>query len=232
MNRHIFVVEDEPEIRELVEYHLRREGFRVTGFESGEEALERLRTDIPDLIVLDIMLPGLDGLEICKRLKVDKQASGIPVVVLTARGEESDIVSGLEVGADDYITKPFSPRVLVARVRARLRGQGENNSDEDEIIKLNRIYIDPRRHLVKVDGRQLRLTPTEFRVLTLLARNPGWVFSRYEIVNVVRGDDVIVTDRSVDVQMVGLRKKLGDCGQCIETVRGFGYRLRDSEPEA
>ena len=227
IQQRILVIEDEPDIRELIELHLKREGYTVHGAPTGEEGLRLCHTLLPALVLLDLMLPGVDGLEVCKRLKGDGRTRHIPVVMLTARTEESDVVSGLEVGADDYITKPFSPRILVARVRARLRAQAETAGDSQSALRRGRLYIDPGRHMVKVDESQTSLTSTEFKILHLLAQKAGWVFSRYDIVDAVRGDGTIVADRAVDVHIVGLRKKLGPCGEYIETVRGVGYRFKD-----
>jgi two-component system phosphate regulon response regulator PhoB len=173
------------------------------------------------------MLPEIDGLEVCRRLKADPGLADIPVVMLTAKGEESDIVAGLELGADDYITKPFSPRVLTARVRMVLRRRAQKVPGESDTIKLHNLVIHPGRHEVLVDGEALNLTNTEFRVLQYLARRPGWVFTRYQIVDAVHGEDYAVTERAVDVQIVGLRKKLGEAGKYIETVRGVGYRFME-----
>lgn len=227
VKKHILVIEDDPDLRELVEYNLSRDGYRVTVVETGEEGLQIARREIPDLIVLDVMLPGIDGFEVCKKIKGSSHTSGIQIVMLTARTEESDIVTGLEIGADDYITKPFSPRVLTARIRARLRMDKQTDLSDQAVIDHDGMFIDPRRHVVKVNDADVSLTPTEFKILTLLARNAGLVFSRYEIVDAVQGGDAVVTDRSVDVQIVGLRKKLGGCADMIETVRGFGYRFRE-----
>ncbi|MBD3235425.1 MAG: response regulator [Candidatus Eisenbacteria bacterium] len=225
--RHILIVEDEEDIQELVRYNLTREGYTTSVASTGEEGLKYGRSKQPDLIVLDLMLPGIDGLEVCRQLKKDSATESIPVVMLTAKGEESDIVAGLELGADDYVTKPFSPKVLVARLRAVLRRRGRPSQLEDSVIRIHDIEIHPQRHEVLVDGKQLRLTYTEFKLLQLLAGRPGLVFTRYQIVNGIRGEDYAVTDRSVDVQVVGLRKKLGDAGRYIETVRGVGYRFKD-----
>jgi len=222
----ILVVDDEEDIRELVQLNLDREGYRVLTCESGEQALAVIRSKTPDLIVLDLMLPGIDGLEVCKRLKADPGLQQIPVVMLTAKGEESDIVAGLELGADDYITKPFSGKVLVARVRRLLRKATEA-SEEKGLVKVHDLVIDPGRHEVTVSGQAVTLTLTEFNILHTLARRPGQVFTRYQIVDSIHGDDYLVTDRAVDVQIVALRRKLGPCGRLIETVRGVGYRFKD-----
>ena len=223
----ILAVDDEEDILELLEYNLAKEGFRVVRVTTGEAALQAARRHGPDLILLDLMLPGVDGLEVCKELKRENKTSAIPIIMLTAKGEEADVVLGLELGADDYVTKPFSPRVLVARVRAALRRSASADEDWETPVKIHEIEIDPGRHEVLVAGKPVKLTFTEFRILHLLARRPGWVYTRYQIVESVRGDDYIVTDRAVDVQIVGLRKKLGKLGKYIETVRGVGYRFRE-----
>lgn len=223
----ILVVEDEEDILELVEYNLAKSGFAVTTVTSGEEALASIRSRLPDLVLLDLMLPGIDGLEVCKILKTDPEMQSIPVVMLTAKGEESDIVTGLELGADDYITKPFSPKVLIARVRTVLRRRTREKVDESSVLRIHDLYIHPGRHEVLVAGEKADLTFTEFRILHLLARRPGWVFTRAQIVDSVRGEDYPVTDRAVDVHIVGLRKKLANNGKYIETVRGVGYRMKE-----
>ncbi|MBN1505428.1 MAG: response regulator transcription factor [Sedimentisphaerales bacterium] len=221
----ILVVDDEEDIRELVELNLGREGYRVLACDTGERALDLSRTKKPDLIVLDLMLPGVDGLEVCRRLKADPDTRQIPVVMLTAKGEEADIVAGLEIGADDYVTKPFSGRVLVARVRRLLRKHPQEAEDQG-ILRVEGVKIDPARREVLLDGRPVVLTLTEFNILHALARRPGVVFTRYQIVDKVHGDDYPVTDRAVDVQIVALRRKLGPYGKLIETVRGVGYRFK------
>ena len=223
----ILVVEDEEEIQELVAYNLAKEGYRVARATSGEAALRQVRSEVPGLIVLDLMLPGMDGLETCRSLKQDVATQDIPIIMLTAKGEEADIVSGLEMGADDYITKPFSPKVLIARIRAVLRRKVVLPVDENAAVHIHDLAIHPRRHEVLVSDRPVQLTATEFRVLHVLARRPGWVFTRYQIANLVHGGDHVVTDRSVDVQIVSLRKKLASAGQYIETIRGVGYRFKE-----
>lgn len=224
---HILVVDDEENILELLNYNLSKHGYRVTSVTSGEEALALAKSDVPDLILLDLMLPGLDGMEVCKELKANPKTAHVPVVMVTARGEEADIVTGLELGADDYVTKPFSPRVLAARLKNVLRKKARPMAEEDSTLQVHRMVINPGRQEVLVDGVAVELTFTEFRLLHYLARRPGWVFTRKQIIDAVRGDDYPVTDRSVDVQVVGLRKKLGSHGQYIETVRGVGYRLKE-----
>ncbi|NQU24971.1 MAG: response regulator transcription factor [Candidatus Nealsonbacteria bacterium] len=223
----ILVVEDEEEIQELVRYNLAKEGFSVTCAGSGEEALQKVRRQLPALVVLDLMLPGLDGLEVCKVLKGDAATRDVAVVMLTAKGEEADIVTGLELGADDYITKPFSPRVLIARIRAVLRRRATEPAGETAVIRIHNLVIHPGRHEVTVDDEPVTLTSTEFRVLHVLARRPGWVYTRLQIAEAVHGVDYPVTDRSVDVQIVALRKKLAAAGRYIETVRGVGYKLKE-----
>jgi len=223
----ILVVDDEADIRELVEYNLAKEGYKVACAANGEEALKKARAGVPDLMVLDLMLPGGDGLEVCRTLKGDPKTQRIPIVMLTAKGEESDIVAGLELGAADYVTKPFSPRVLVARVRAVLRRGAAKPLDESAAITAGGLAIHPGRHEVLVKSKAVDLTATEFRILHFLARRPGWVFTRYQIVDAARGEDAAVTDRSVDVHIVSLRRKLGPSGGKIETVRGVGYRFKD-----
>jgi len=226
-DQHILIVEDEAEIRELIWYNLTKEGYRVSSASSGEDALRRVAEDPPDLVVLDLMLPGIDGLEVCRKLKRSPGAEAVQIVILTARGEEADIVTGLETGADDYVTKPFSPRVLIARIRAVLRRSSAAAVKEDATIRRHNLVIHPGRHEVLVDGEPVTLTATEFRVLHVLARRPGWVFTRHQIAGAVHGGDYVVTDRSVDVQIVGLRKNLGPAGRLIETVRGVGYRFKE-----
>ena len=224
----ILVVDDEEDILELVRYNLSREGYRVTGTLTGEDALRKVRSDAFDLIILDLMLPGMDGLAFTKTLKNDSRLRSIPIIMLTAKGEESDIVAGLELGADDYITKPFSPKVMIARVRAVLRRHKEEPQDEMAIVKIHDLEINPGRRSVLAKDDPIDLTYTEFQVLLLLAKRPGWVFTRSQIVDLIRGNDYPVTDRSVDVQIVGLRKKLGVLGRWIETVRGVGDRFKET----
>ena len=226
-NERVLIVEDEEDIQELVRFVLSKEGFRVTGVRSGEEAMRLLRADAPALLVLDLMLPGLDGLEVCRLMKADASLRAVPVVMLTAKGEEADIVTGLELGADDYVTKPFSPRVLLARIKAVLRRrQGTPKADEAP-IEVHDLALHPGRREVKLKGKPIELTHSEFRLLQFLAARPGWVFTRNQIVEAVHGADYPVTERAVDVQIVGLRKKLGQAGTLIETVRGVGYRFKE-----
>jgi two-component system phosphate regulon response regulator PhoB len=222
----ILVVDDEEDILELVQYNLAKEGYQVTGATSGEQGLEAARAKHPDLVLLDLMLPGMDGLDVCKVLKNDGVTQDIPIIILSAKGEEADIVTGLEIGADDYIVKPFSPRVVSARIKSVLRRKNSGAIEESENIKIEDLAIHPGKHEVLLKGKPLELTFTEFKILHFLARQRGWVFTRYQIVDAVHGEDYPVTDRSVDVQIVGLRKKLGKYGKLIETVRGVGYRFK------
>lgn len=224
----ILVVDDEEDILELVRYNLNKEGYKIVCAASGEESLRKARLEAFDLIILDLMLPGIDGLEVTRRLKDDQKTRSIPIVMLTAKGDEPDVVTGLELGADDYITKPFSPRILIARVRAVLRRKSSEPLDNHAVLHQHELEIHPGRRSVSADGQPIDLTFTEFQVLYILARRPGWVFTRSQIVDAVRGGDYPVTDRSVDVQIVGLRKKLGPYGRYIETVRGVGYRFAES----
>lgn len=223
----ILVVEDEEDLLELITYNLGREGYQVTGVTSGEAALRHARSELPDLIVLDLLLPQIDGLEVCKLLRSDRQTQHIPIIMLTAKSEEADVVAGLELGADDYIPKPFSPRVLVARVRAVLRRKSSPMADKDVPVRIHELVIHPGRHEVLLAGKPLSLTYTEFKLLHFLAQRPGWAFTRSQIVDAVQGENYAVTDRSVDVQVAGLRKKLGKYGGYIETVRGVGYRFKE-----
>jgi two-component system phosphate regulon response regulator PhoB len=223
----ILVVDDEPDILELVQYNLQKDNYDVVSVLSGEEALARVQTSPPDLVVLDLMLPGMDGLEVCKQLKQEPRTAAIPLIMLTARGEEADVVAGLELGADDYLTKPFSPRVLLARIKAVLRRRHSVPAPADAVITHHEVVIHPGRHEVLVQSTPVQLTPTEFRILHLLARRPGWVFTRNQIIEAAQGDEASVTARTVDVHMVALRRKLGACGDAIETIRGVGYRFQE-----
>jgi two-component system, OmpR family, alkaline phosphatase synthesis response regulator PhoP len=222
----ILVVEDEQDIQELVRYNLTKEGYRVQIVGSGEEALRAVRCESPGLVLLDLMLPGVDGLEVVRQLKSDPATRALPIIILTAKGEEADVVSGLEIGADDYVPKPFSPRVLIARIRAVLRRAVQEPVDDDGPVSVGDLAIHPGRHEVLLGGEPIQLTPTEFRLLYILASRPGWVFTRYQIADAIHEGDGPVTDRSIDVQVVGLRRKLGAAAARIETVRGVGYRFR------
>jgi two-component system phosphate regulon response regulator PhoB len=223
----VLIVEDEEDIQELLRYNLDKDGYRTEIAPTGEAALKSIRRHVPDVVLLDLMLPGIDGLEIAKILKADDQTRKIPLIMVTAKGEEADIVTGLELGADDYITKPFNHKVLIARLRAVLRRREQPAPDEQAPLQIHDLVIHPGRHEVIIADQPIDLTYTEFRVLHYLARRPGWVFTRSQIVRAVHGDDYPVTDRSVDVQIAGLRKKLGEGENYIETVRGIGYRFKE-----
>jgi two-component system phosphate regulon response regulator PhoB len=221
------IVEDENEIADLVKFHLEREGMQVSVARNGRKAIEMVQGAGYDLIVLDLMLPDLDGLEICRRLKGQDRTKEIPVVMLTARGEESDIVAGLEMGADDYVTKPFSPRVLMARLRNALRKTGATEPTERVSLVNGRLLIDRERHVVTVDGQTIELTVTEFGILHFLALRPGFVRTRDQIISAVHGRNTVLSSRTVDVHVTAVRRKLGALGECVQTVRGVGYRFRD-----
>jgi two-component system alkaline phosphatase synthesis response regulator PhoP len=233
VNPSVLVVEDEENIRDLVSYTLLREGYQVTAVSSGEEAMASVMRSRPALILLDVMLPGVDGLHVCRRLRHTVGPSAMAIVMLTAKGEDGDVVAGLNAGANDYITKPFSRNVLLARVRAALRNIGAGDRDSADAsgdpppVRIHNIAIDPRRHVVLVDDRPVDLSATEFRLLQSLSKKPGWVLTRGQILEAVRGDGYAATARAVDVQVLGLRKKLGSAGKYVETVRGVGYRLKE-----
>lgn len=233
----VLVVEDEAEIQQLVSYNLIRAGLNVTCADSGEEALARLKAEKIDCVLLDLMLPGISGIEVCGLMRrgENNPLRAIPVIMLTAKGEEEDIVAGLDCGADDYITKPFSPKVLIARIKAVVKRAVADRTSPEEgrktMIAVDGLEIDKGRHEVRLNGGEIQLTTTEFGILSLLAEKTGWVFTRQQIIDHVRGYDFLITPRAVDVQIFGLRKKLGDCGRMIETVRGIGYRFRSTLEE-
>ncbi|MEA1915125.1 MAG: response regulator [Pseudomonadota bacterium] len=225
----IVVVEDEVDIREVLIYNMEREGYQVFGAADGVKGLKMIQEKNPDLVLLDLMLPGLDGLQICKQLKDSSATQQIPIVMVSARSSESDIVLGLELGADDYVTKPFSPRELLARVRAVLRRQSDSpvESSTGRLINCEGVIIDARRHEVKVDGLVVNLTATEFKLIHYLAQHPGWVFTRDQLMGKVMGQDNFVIDRNIDVHIQAVRKKLGSHRDLIETIRGIGYRFKN-----
>lgn len=226
-NESILIVEDEEDIQELIRYNLAKEGYDVRVISSGEKALETIRRNRPEMVLLDLMLPGIDGLEVCRQLKRAPEFEHLPIVIVSAKGEESDVVAGLELGADDYITKPFSPKVLIARVRTIFRRGQAEAVDTSAPLQHHDLTIHPGRRECLLAGSRIDLTFTEFQLLHFLALRPGWVFTRKQIVDAIRGDDYPVTDRSVDVVIAGLRKKLGSAGEYIETVRGVGYRFKE-----
>lgn len=226
--KRILAVDDEEDILNILRYNLKREGYIVNTVGSGEDCIEKAVELLPDLILLDLMLPGIDGLSACRRLKANKKTQHIPIIMLTAKGDESDIVTGLELGADDYITKPFSSKVVSARIKTALRRTDTSKLNEtNEIIKHGGVVINTTTRLVSINGKELKLTYSEFEVLKLLLSHPGWVYTRSQIVNEIKGDDYPVTERAIDVQIVGLRKKLGEFSSLIETIRGVGYRFID-----
>jgi len=222
----ILIVEDDKDIHELIAYNLRQEGYEILSSYSGEKGLEKAISERPDLILLDIMLPVINGLDVCRELKSNDKTAHIPIVMLTAKNEDVDIITGLELGADDYITKPFSLRVLIARIRAILRRGRLSKGTESKIINIANLIIDEGRHEVLLNKKIVRLTLTEFQILLILARRPGWVFSRSQLIDELREGHHVITDRAIDVQITNLRKKLGEFGEYIETVRGVGYRMR------
>lgn len=229
-NEKILAIDDEQPILELLRYNLEKDGFRVMTAGSGEDAMRIAKNEVPDLILLDLMLPGMSGLDVCRRLKENHSTADIPIIMVTAKTEDSDIVLGLELGADDYVTKPFSPKVVLARVRTVLRRRNRKPVEpEGEKVEHHGVSIDPIRHEVTSNGEPLVLSVTEFQILEYLARNPGRVFSRTQIISAVKGSSYPVTERSIDVQILSIRKKLGARADIIETVRGIGYRMKDSE---
>lgn len=226
MSKWIAIIDDEPDIRELVSLHLERAGFQTESFERADDFLRTLDVKIPDLIILDLMLPDADGLDVCKLLRKNDAFSRIPVIMLTAKGEETDRILGLELGADDYVTKPFSPRELVARVKAVLRREVKHKDGEVQNIA-GILRIDPGKHEVKLKGKTIDLTSTEFRILGLLASKRGWVFTRDQILDHLWGHEKAVLDRTIDVHIKHLREKLDDAAYLIKNVRGVGYKLEE-----
>lgn len=226
----ILIVDDEEDIVELIKYNLKTEGYVILTAGTGEQAIKTARQSLPDLIVLDLMLPGIDGLEVTQYLKKNDQTADIPIVMVTAKGEESDVVTGLELGANDYISKPFSPKELVARIRAILRRRRKPGANESAsgIRQVGDMAIDRARHVVTIQGEPVDLTLSEFELLSFLADKKGWVFTRGQIMDAIHGENYAVTERSIDVIIVGLRKKLKSHAAWIETVRGVGYRFKES----
>jgi two-component system phosphate regulon response regulator PhoB len=222
----ILVIDDEKDLIELVRYNLEKEGFLVRSAQDGESGLGAAKKELPDLILVDLMLPGIDGLDVCRALRSDSRTAHIPVIMLTAKSAESDRILGLELGADDYVTKPFSPRELLARIKAVLR-RTSGPQPAPDVIRRGELTIDMARRTVTCAGEPIVLTATEFRLLQYFASHSGHVFSRAQLIDGAMGRDVSVEDRTIDVHITGLRKKLGNCGDWIETVRGFGYRFRD-----
>jgi len=223
----ILVIEDEQDIQELISYNLTKENYGVTTVGSGELGIEDIIRNKPDLVILDLMLPGMDGLDVCKWIKQKTESEDIGVLILSAKGDETDIVTGLELGADDYMTKPFSPKVLSAKIKALLRREKRRAEPQTGMLIRETLSIHPGKREVKINGNPISLTPMEFEILHYLATHQGWAYTRGQIVAAVRGDNFAVTDRSVDTLIVGLRKKMEDCSHYIETVRGVGYRFKE-----
>jgi len=224
MDTRILIVEDEPDLRQVMEYNLAAQGYQVTSATDGLEGLQAIRDNPPDLIVLDLLLPHLDGRDVCRAVREDVETCNIPIIMVTACTDESDIIAGLELGADDYIAKPFSPRVLISRIRVLLRQQTKPRENLS-LIDVGKIRLLPGQYEVLIDNAPISLTLTEYDILLLLAKSHGFVFNRQKIVDAVRGRDIIVTDRTVDVHVASLRKKLGECRSYLQTVRGVGYKL-------
>jgi two-component system phosphate regulon response regulator PhoB len=229
MKQTIVAIEDEPDLLEVLQYNLTREGYRVESSKDGDEGLELIGKVRPDLVLLDLMLPGMDGLEICRRVKYDAATRHIPIIIVSAKGEEGDVILGLELGADDYIAKPFSPRELLARVRAVLRRGSSRRADSDPCpLSFGALTVDPLRHEVVVDGESVGFTATEFRLLYYLASHPGRVFTRDQLIRNAVGEDVVILERNIDVHVRAMRRKLGRHAEAIETIRGVGYRFLDA----
>jgi len=226
----ILIIEDDPEIQELLSHTMTKEGWKLLQVKTGEEGIKILKSKKVNCILLDIMLPGMDGLNVLKKIKEIEHCKTVPVIMATAKGEEADIVTGLELGADDYVVKPYSPKVLIARVRVALRRQEEGGAPQSVTVwQQGDLKIDTARHIAYCGDKQLDLFATEFALLKHFLSNPEIVFSRNQIIAAIHGPDYPVTDRSVDVQILGLRKKLGSAGDMIETIRGVGYRFRTPE---
>ena len=224
----IVVIEDEVDILEVINYNLSKEGFDVCSALDGEEGLALIKKEVPDLVLLDLMLPGLDGIEICRKLKTDYSTRSIPIIMVTAKGEESDIVLCLGMGADDYIVKPFRPRELMARIRSVLR-RGDFIEEGEGVVSIDELIIDINRHEVKVEGKKIVLTAMEFKLLHFLASHPGQVFTRENLLNHVSSDDTFIIDRNIDVHIRSIRKKLNKHRELIETIHRVGYRFRDKD---
>ena len=224
----IVVIEDEVDILEVINYNLSKEGFDVCSALDGEEGLGLIKKEVPDLVLLDLMLPGLDGIEICRKLKTDYSTRSIPIIMVTAKGEESDIVLGLGMGADDYMVKPFRPRELMARIRAVLR-RGDFIEEGEGLVSIDELVIDINRHEVKLEGKKIVLTAMEFKLLHFLASHPGQVFTRENLLNHISSDDTFIIDRNIDVHIRSIRKKLNKHRELIETIHRVGYRFRDKD---
>tara|TARA_B100001109_G_scaffold61987_1_gene50718 strand:- start:1524 stop:2222 length:699 start_codon:yes stop_codon:yes gene_type:complete len=228
-NNKILIIEDDKDIRDLISFNLSKNGYKTILSRDGEKGIEKAKNEKPDLVLLDLMLPGIHGLDVCKILKTDSSLNKLSIIMLTALGQEEDIIKGLEAGADDYITKPFSFKILFARIKSVLRRKKTKESSNKDPVNLYGVKIDPKTRQVIINENELKLTFTEFQILYLLASHPGWVFTRYQIIDKIRSDNNSVTDRSVDFQIVGLRKKMNNLGKLIETIRGVGYRFKSKD---
>ena len=228
-NNKILIIEDDKDIRDLISFNLLKNGYKTILSRDGEKGIEKAKNEKPDLVLLDLMLPGIHGLDVCKILKTDSSLNKLSIIMLTALGQEEDIIKGLEAGADDYITKPFSFKILFARIKSVLRRKKTKESSNKGLVNLYGVKIDPQTRQVIINENELKLTFTEFQILYLLASHPGWVFTRYQIIDKIRSDNNSVTDRSVDFQIVGLRKKMNNLGKLIETIRGVGYRFKSKD---
>ncbi len=224
----ILIVDDEPDMLELLDVDFSNQGYEVITAKTGEDAIIKTRDSLPDLILLDLMLPGIDGFDVCRDLRSDPTTKKIPIIMLTAKNTETDVTVGLELGADDYVTKPFSNKILASRVKALLRRSKETPTENEMVITKRELTINPAKHEVYVSGNLVDLSLTEFRILNCLVKKPGWVFNRNQLVSCIHGGDCSVTERSVDVQIVALRKKLGSASKYIETVRGVGYKFKEN----
>jgi DNA-binding response OmpR family regulator len=229
--KRIVIVEDEQDMAELVAMRLKRENYDVDVALNGRDGLAKVRADATDLVILDLMLPKMSGTEVCRQLRSDPQTAQIPIIMLTAKSEESDIVLGLHMGADDYVTKPFSMSVLMARVSALLRRSGQPSEEQADVLKAGPLAIDRQRHQVEVAGEPVQLTLTEFRLLTAIVQAKGRVLTRNQLIDQALGVNAVVTDRTIDVHLAALRRKLGDARTLIRTVRGIGYRLASEEEQ-
>ena len=237
-DQYILIVEDELEIAELVEFHAKRDGMQTKVVHSGKTALEAVAKETPSAVVLDLMLPDVDGLEVLRRIRRSETNANLPVLIVSAKGEESDVLVGIELGADDYVTKPFSPRILMARLKNVLRRYGHDEQDhqsdvpESFVLCSGQLVIDPARHVVTLHDEEIELTLTEFGMLQYLAARPGFVRTREQIISAVHGRATVLSSRTVDVHVTALRRKLGTIGNCIETVRGVGYRFAEASEQS
>lgn len=226
MEKVIAIVDDEEDICELVSVNLKKSGFLTKEYHNGKSFLNSLSKSVPDLVILDLMMPEVDGIEVCKQVKKDPRYASLPVIMLTAKTDEADKILGLELGADDYMTKPFSPRELVARIKAVLRRQA-GKEETPERTTVDSIVIDPKKHEVTVKGKKVTLTATEFKILQILSEKRGWVLSREQILDKLWGSEKVVVDRTIDVHIKHLREKLGSAGKLISNIRGVGYKMEE-----